>query len=56
MKKLLPVLLSLLVVFSFACFALGSGEDDSKKPRKQRVRQKQQLKRIRNWVTTLLKY
>lgn len=31
MKKLLPVLLSLLVVFSFACFALGSGEDDSKK-------------------------
>ncbi|MBQ3431342.1 MAG: DUF5067 domain-containing protein [Clostridia bacterium] len=31
MKKLLPVLLSVLVVFGFACFALGSGEDDSKK-------------------------
>ena len=31
MKKYLPVLLSLIIVFSFACFALGSGEDDSKK-------------------------
>lgn len=31
MKKILPVLLSVLVVFGFACFALGSGEDDSKK-------------------------
>ncbi len=31
MKKVLSILLSLVVVFSFACFALGSGEDDDKK-------------------------
>ena len=31
MKKLLAVLLSFIIVISFACFALGSGEDDDKK-------------------------
>lgn len=31
MKRFLPVLLSLLVVFGFACFALGSGEDKDQK-------------------------
>ena len=31
MKKLLAVLLSFVIVISFACFALGSGEDDDKK-------------------------